>query len=93
VKREGKVLSKIPKKFLDKLQGKNVDTSKIESIANSVTKDDINNEQKLRQLIRQVAMIANVKLTKEKEDQIISYVKNNNLQGSDLKAISKLLKK
>jgi hypothetical protein len=38
-------------------------------------------------------MIANVKLTKEKEDQIISYVKNNNLQGSDLKAISKLLKK
>lgn len=86
-------MAKIPKKFLDKLQGKNVDTSKIESLANSVSKDDIKNEQKLRQLIRQVAMIANVKLTKEKEDQIISYIKNNNVQGSDLKAISKLLKK
>lgn len=86
-------MSKIPKKFLDKLQGKNVDTSKLESIANSVSKEDLSNEQKVRQLIRQLAKIANVTLNKEKEDQIVSYVKNNNIQGSDLKTISKMLKK
>lgn len=86
-------MSKIPKKFLDKLQGKNVDTSKLESIANSVSKEDLANEQKVRQLIRQLAKIANVNLNKEKEDQIVSYVKNNNIQGSDLKTISKMLKK
>lgn len=86
-------MSKIPKKFLDKLKGQNIDTSKLESIANGVKKEDLNNEQKLRQLIRQLAKLANVTLDKEKEDQIISYVKNNNIQGSDLSAISKLLKK
>ncbi|AMA73588.1 MULTISPECIES: stage VI sporulation protein F [Aneurinibacillus] len=85
-------MANIPKKFLDKLQAKNVDTSELQKLAGGVKKSDLNDEQKLRQLIRQLAVIASVSITKEKEDKIISYIRKNNIQGGDMKTLTNLLK-
>ncbi|GEN33711.1 hypothetical protein ADA01nite_11710 [Aneurinibacillus danicus] len=82
----------IPKKFLDKLQGRNVDTSKLEKLAGGVKKSDLDDDQKLLQLIRQLAVIANVSLTKEKEEKIIKYIRTHNVQGGDMKTLTNLLK-
>ncbi|WP_047152637.1 stage VI sporulation protein F [Aneurinibacillus tyrosinisolvens] len=85
-------MTKIPKKFLDKLQNKNVDTSKLENLASGVKRGDLNDEQKVRQLIRQLGLLANVQIDKNKEDRIVNYIKNNDIQGSDTSALMKLLK-
>jgi hypothetical protein len=85
-------MANIPKKFLDKLQSKNVDTSKLEQLAGGVKKSDLNDEQKLRQLIRQLALIANVSLSPEKEEKVVTYIRANDIQGKDMKALMGLLK-
>lgn len=85
-------MAKIPKKFLDKLQGKNVDTSKLERLAGGVKKSDLADEQKVRQLLRQLAVIANVTMSKEKEDRIVRYIRNHNVQSGDMKTLTGLLK-
>lgn len=87
-----RTMTKIPKKFLDKLQNKNVDTSKLENLASGVKRGDLNDEQKVRQLIRQLGLLANVQIDKNKEDRIVNYIKNNDIQGSDTSALMKLLK-
>ncbi|MFT9847550.1 stage VI sporulation protein F [Aneurinibacillus sp. REN35] len=85
-------MANIPKKFLDKLQGRNVDTTKLEKIAGGVKKSDLNDDQKLRQLIRQLAVLANVTMTEEKEEKIIKYIRTHNVQGGDMKTLTNLLK-
>jgi hypothetical protein len=85
-------MTKIPKKFLDKLQNKNVDTSKLENLASGVKRGDLKDEQKVRQLICQLGLLANVQIDKNKEDRIVNYIKNNDIQGSDTSALMKLLK-
>ncbi|WP_027415675.1 stage VI sporulation protein F [Aneurinibacillus terranovensis] len=83
--------NKIPKKIIDKLQDKNVDPSKLERLAGTLKQGDLNDEQKVRQLIRQLGAIANISIDKEKEDRIFYYIKKYNIQGSNLKSLTKLL--
>ncbi|WCN36719.1 stage VI sporulation protein F [Aneurinibacillus uraniidurans] len=85
-------MTKIPKKFLEKLQGKNVDTSKLESLASGIKKSDLADDQKVRQLLRQLAVIANVRMSQEKEDSIVRYIRNHNIQSGDMKTLTGLLK-
>lgn len=85
-------MAKIPKKFLEKLQGKNVDTDKLESLADQVTKADLADEQKMRKLVRQLAVIAGVTLDQSKEDKIVSYIQAHNLQNVDMGTLARLLK-
>ncbi|MBN6188585.1 stage VI sporulation protein F [Aneurinibacillus sp. BA2021] len=85
-------MANIPKKFLDKLQGRNVDIAKLEKIAGSVKKSDLADEEKLRQLIRQLAVLANVTITEEKEEKIVQYIRTHNIQGEDIKVLTTLLK-
>ncbi|BAU28908.1 stage VI sporulation protein F [Aneurinibacillus soli] len=85
-------MAKIPKRFLEKLQGKNVDTSKLESLAGGIKKSDLADDQKVRQLLRQLAVIANVSMSQEKEDRIVRYIRNHNIQSGDMKTLTGLLK-
>ncbi|ERI10110.1 stage VI sporulation protein F [Aneurinibacillus aneurinilyticus] len=85
-------MANIPKKFLDKLQGRNVDTSQLEKLAGGVKKSDLNDDQKLLQLIRQLAGLANVSLTKEKEEKIIKYIRTHDVGNGDIKTLTNLLK-
>ncbi|WP_027417477.1 stage VI sporulation protein F [Aneurinibacillus terranovensis] len=85
-------MAKIPKILLDKLQGKNFDMSLLESLAGSVKKEDFADEEKVRNLVRQLAVMAGVALDQDKEDRIIDYINNQGLQNGDLSTLSNLLK-
>jgi phage antirepressor YoqD-like protein len=84
------------KRLLDKLQKKTnaqIDTKQLEVLASKVDKKDLANEDSLLQLIRQLSKLANVNLTKEKEEKIMTYLKNNDIQNADMKTMLSLLNK
>lgn len=85
---------RLPKNLLDKIKattkGK-VDESLIRSLASGMSQDDLRDEKKLRELVRQVAKMVNKPLSKEKEDRIVRYVKTHSLSVNDLLAIAKRL--
>lgn len=84
------------KRLLDKLQKKtnaNLDTKQLEVLASKVNKQDLGNEESVLKLIRQVSKIAGISMTKEKEEKIIKYLKNNNIQDADMKTLLSLVNK
>jgi phage antirepressor YoqD-like protein len=84
------------KKLLEKLQKKTnttLDSKKLEALASKVNKKDIENTDSLLTLIRQLAVVANIELTKEKEQKVIDYLKKNNIQQGDMKTLLSLLNK
>ncbi|WP_368784373.1 stage VI sporulation protein F [Acinetobacter baumannii] len=52
----------------------------------------MDNEQKVRQLIRQLALISNTKMSKELEDKVYQQIKKYNINGNNIKALSSMLK-
>lgn len=84
------------RRLFDKLQKKTntkLDAKDIEALASKVDKKSLGNEQKLLGLIRQVSKLANVNLTKEKEEKILKYLKNNNIENADMKTLLTLMSK
>jgi hypothetical protein len=84
------------KKLLEKLQKKTnttLDSKKLEDLASKVNKKDIENTDSLLTLIRQLAVVANIELTKEKEQKVIDYLKKNNIKQGDMKTLLSLLNK
>jgi hypothetical protein len=84
------------KKLLEKLQKKTnttIDSKQLEAMAANVNKKDIENSESLITLIRQLAVVANIDLTKEKEQKVIDYLKKNNIQKGDMKSLLNLLNK
>jgi|GEM_PF-3728565 len=84
------------KKLLEKLQKKTntkVDAKQLELFASKVDKDDLSDEGKMLQLIRQLSKLANVQLDKEKEEKIIKYLRNNDIKQADMKTVLSLLNK
>lgn len=84
------------KRLFEKLQKKSntpLNVKDIEALASKVDKNSLGNEEKMLGLIRQVSKLANVSLTKEKEDRILKYLKNNNVQNADMKTILSLMSK
>ncbi len=84
------------KRLIEKLKNKTnsqLDTKQLEVLASKVNKNDLGSEEKLLGLIRQVSKLANVNLTKEKEEKIIKYLKNNNIQNADMKSLLTILNK
>ncbi|KRI48119.1 stage VI sporulation protein F, partial [Acinetobacter baumannii] len=67
-------MSLIPKNIDDKLKSKNVDTEKFKNLAAGVKPSDLEDEKKVRQLIRQLASIANTEIDAAKEEQILAYI-------------------
>ncbi|PHA03617.1 stage VI sporulation protein F [Bacillus pseudomycoides] len=61
-------------------------------LASSVQNANLRDEQVLRQLIHQVATLAGKDVSKEKEDQIVNAIINNNMP-TDFSALSKMFKK
>lgn len=69
-----------------------VNKEDIFKLASSVQNSNLRDEKVLRQLIHQVAIMAGRDVSKEKEDQIISAIINNNMP-SDFSSLSKMFKK
>lgn len=84
------------KRLLEKLQKKTntkIDAKQIEGLAGKVNKNDLNNEEKMLGLIREVSKLANIPMSKEKEEKIIKYLKKNNIQDADMMSLLSILNK
>ncbi|MBN8208000.1 stage VI sporulation protein F [Bacillus sp. NTK071] len=67
----------------------NVKKEDIFKLANSVQGADFTDEKTVRKLIANVARVANVNVSKEKEDRIVKAIVNKNIPF-DLSSIAKL---
>ena len=64
--------------FFNKVEKKtNVDKKTILSLARKIQNQDMQNEQNLRDLIKEISGIAGKNVSKEKEDKIVGAIKNN----------------
>lgn len=79
--------------FFDNIQKKtNVQQEDLFNIANSVNGADLSDENTVRQLIAQVAKVANVPVSKEKEDQLVDAIVNNKMP-MDFASLTKMFEK
>mgnify|MGYP001286303587 CR=1 FL=1 len=81
--------------LLQSLQGKasgNVDPEKLRSLADQVTPGDFEDEEKLRSMIRSVAMISGKTLSAEKEEEIIGMFRSKELDLRDMSTFTRFLK-
>ncbi|QOY38764.2 stage VI sporulation protein F [Anaerobacillus isosaccharinicus] len=66
--------------FFDNLEKKtNVKQQDIFNLANSVNGANFQDEQTVRNLIQQVSKLANKPVPKEKEDELVKTIVNNNM--------------
>ena len=64
--------------IFQKIEAKtNIKKDDILRLANSIQHKNLNDENNLRQLIKDVSKMANKEISKEKEDQLIQMVKGN----------------
>lgn len=73
-------------------QDTNIKPGDIYQVADSVKHADFSDERTVRNLVRQLARMANKPLTKEKEDRIVQSITNNNMPH-DMQSLSQLFKK
>ncbi|MFD1636082.1 stage VI sporulation protein F [Evansella tamaricis] len=78
--------------IFDQVQKKtNVKQEDLFKLANSVNTSDLQNEESVRQLIHQVASVANVSVSKEKEDELVKAITGNNVP-MDFSSLAKMFK-
>lgn len=66
--------------FFDNIEKKaNVKQEDIFNLANSVSGANFNDEETVRNLVQQVSKLANKPIPKEKEDELVSTIINNNM--------------
>lgn len=73
-------------------QGANINPEDVYAIADSVKDANFSDEHTVRQLVRQLAQIANKPISKEKEDQIVASITKNKLP-SDMNSLNQLFNK
>jgi len=79
--------------FFDNIEKKtNVKANDLLSLANSVSNANLKDEKTLRSLIAQVSKLANVPVSKEKEDQIVKAIIQNNMP-TDFASLAKMFQK
>jgi len=79
--------------FFDMIEKKtNVKKEDIFRLANSVSNANFQDEETVRKLIAEVSRLANVPVSKEKEDKIVKAIVNNNIP-SDFTSLSKMFDK
>ncbi|RBW70400.1 stage VI sporulation protein F [Bacillus taeanensis] len=79
--------------FFDNIEKKtNVKKEDLFKLADSVKDANFKDEKTIRKLISQVSRLANVPVSKEKEDKIVKAIMNNNMP-IDFASISKMFDK
>ncbi|ARK30296.1 hypothetical protein BkAM31D_10930 [Halalkalibacter krulwichiae] len=79
--------------FMDQIQKKtNVKPEELFKLASSVSNTNLQDEAAVRQLIAQVAKLANKQVPKEKEDQIVEAITKNNMP-MDFASLAKMFNK
>ena len=86
-------MSQFKKGLFDKLeQNSNIDSSDVYKVAESVKNADFSDEKTVRNLVRQLARLANKPISKEKEDKIIESITKNKMP-TDMQTLNKIFKK
>jgi uncharacterized protein YpuA (DUF1002 family) len=83
-----------PKNLWDLINNKvnkPINKDAVQDIAKNVSPNVQHDSEKMRQLVRQLSSVLGIKLTSEKEADILKYLKENKFTGID--SINKLLKK
>lgn len=70
----------------------NIKQDDIYKVANSVKNANFTDEKTVRNLVRQLASMANKPISKEKEDKIVQSITKNNMP-MDMNSLNKLFKK
>ncbi|GAE25093.1 hypothetical protein JCM9140_1063 [Halalkalibacter wakoensis JCM 9140] len=79
--------------FMDQIQKKtNVKPDELMKLANSVSNTNLQDETAVRELIAQVAKLAGKPVSKEKEDQIVKAITNNEMP-MDFASLAKMFNK
>lgn len=76
--------------ILNKTVKKPIDKDAIHDISKGVKPGDQADQEKMRQLVRSLTGVLGIKLTPEKEEDILKYLKENKFTG--IESITKLLK-
>ncbi|TVX92871.1 stage VI sporulation protein F [Paenibacillus agilis] len=87
---------KVPKDALQAINkkiSKPISENQIKNVASTVTSETMQSEAQLRQLIKQVAMMANVPVTESTVNEIITTVKKSGINGGSLESLMKLMMK
>jgi uncharacterized protein YpuA (DUF1002 family) len=85
---------KFPKDLLGAVNqkaGKNISESSIKKIASGVTPSTLQNEMQIRQLIKQVSMMANVPVSEDTIKEIVSAVKKSGMNLNNLESLVKMM--
>ncbi|MDN9008862.1 stage VI sporulation protein F [Brevibacillus laterosporus] len=76
---------RLSRSLLNKLTGKtNIDQSQLFQLASSFNKEDLQDDQKLRQLIQMVSVMSGVAISSDKEEEIMGMVQNGSFNPDDL---------
>ncbi|WP_096434855.1 stage VI sporulation protein F [Alteribacter populi] len=79
--------------FFDQVEKKtNVKQQDLFKLAQNASKTDLKSEQNVRQLIQQVARVANVPVSKKKEDELVKAIISNNVP-MDFGTLAKMFQK
>lgn len=79
--------------IFDQLEGKtNVKQQDLFKLAQSVNQTDLSKEDNIRQLIHQVAAVANVTVSKQKEDDLVKAILNNQVP-TDFGSLAKMFQR
>jgi uncharacterized protein YpuA (DUF1002 family) len=73
--------------------GKNISENSIKKIAGGVTAETLQSEEQIRSLIKQVSQMANVPVSENTVNEIVSAVKKSGLNMSNLEGLMKMMMK
>ncbi|UTR09611.1 MULTISPECIES: stage VI sporulation protein F [Evansella] len=80
--KKGSIFDQVEKKT-------NVKQQDLFKLANQVSSTDLKNEENVRNLIHQVAKLANVPVSKKKEDELVKAITSNNVP-TDFASLAKM---
>ncbi|KQX68771.1 MULTISPECIES: stage VI sporulation protein F [unclassified Paenibacillus] len=86
-----KDISKDVLNVVKKKTGKSVTAKDIEKIANGVKPSTLQSETQLRQLIKQVSGLVNVKVSEETINDIIQAVKSSKLDSNNMQQLMNMM--
>jgi hypothetical protein len=71
----------------------NISEQQLKSVASKISPQDLKDENKVRDLIAQVAAIAKVPVSKEKEDQIVGFLVKNKINPQQMQSMIQMFMK
>lgn len=85
-------MSEMERDLFDKIkQSTNINPDDVYRVAESVKHADFSDEQTVRNLVRHLSRLANKRLSREKEDQIVQSITNSRVP-MDMQSLNRLLK-